>query len=172
MVIIALILGVVSVPLLQGFGTFTRGLHRTTRQTAAVYIGQAIMEQIKHRVYLRSGGVLDFSDLGEDGARVATQDDGERSKYFLEFENLEGTSLHGITQDSDADLYRQLSFFSCKVEVLTGAASTELDSDGNGAQELDMAEIGVTIQWQVPGGSSRETTLWTIVTGFRAGGQE
>ncbi len=171
-VIIAVILAVVGVPLMQGFGTFTRGMHRTTRQTAAVYVGQAVMEQIKSRVALSSGPEIDFSDLAEAGARVATQNDGERSKYFVRFENLQGTQLHGITRETDPELFLQLSRFACDVVVDTASASGYLDSDGNGANEKDMAEIGVTVKWEAPGGSMRETSLYTLVTGLRAGSRE
>lgn len=173
--IIALIMGVVAVPLMRGFGTFTRGMHRSTRQTGAVYLAQSIMEQIRRQVVIRRAGGPDFASLAEEGATVVTETGATGSRYFIQFENLEGTTLHGITAESDPELYRQLSRYSCSVEVLEGPSSGEIDSDANGRPELDMAEIGVTVSWEIPGAQEnarRSTTLWTLVTGRDRGGRE
>ncbi len=42
--IVALILAAVTVPFIESFGSFGRSVHRTTRQTAATYAAQAVME--------------------------------------------------------------------------------------------------------------------------------
>jgi len=168
-VIVALILGVVAVPLMQGFGTFTRGMHRSTRQTSAVYVAQSILEQIRRRVVLRRAGPPDFSAYAEEGAQVTSEEAGAASQYFLRFENLEGTSFHGITAETDPELHRQLSRYSCEVQVHFDAPDPNLDSDVDGEPEADLAEIGVTVRWEAPGGGERSTTLWTLVTGRKRG---
>jgi len=172
-VVVALILGVLSVPLLRGFGTFTRGMHRSTRQTTATYVAQAIMEKVRDRVAAGSWGELDFRDLAEEGARVTAEGDagGVPSRYFLRFENLQGTGLHGIEAARTPDLHRQLERYGCRVQVLLSIP--DLDSDANGIPEQDMAEVGVEVTWQAPGGGgSRTATLWTLVTLEGRGGHE
>lgn len=163
----SLILATVSIPMLRGFGSFTRGMHRSTRQTTAVYLAQSVLEQVRHRVLAAGPDGPPFGDLAEEGARIAADGDGPGSRYFAEFENLEGTTFHGITREADPELFRQLSRYGCRVEVYTTTGTGDLDADADGMEEPDMAEVGVTISWEAPGGSPRHTTLWTMVTDLR-----
>lgn len=167
-VIIGLIVALAAIPLLNSFGSFSWSMHRTTRETGAVYAGQAIMEQVLERIRVADDGSFDLSGLAEAGARVAAEAEGERSRYFARFEDLQGSGLHGITPERDPELYRELSRYTCTVEVIPGAGAG-LDSDGDGRPEDDLAEVGVTLSWEVPGGSRRSHTLWSIMTSHRRG---
>lgn len=170
MVVIALVLGIVAIPLLDGFGTFSGSMHRSTRETGATYLGQAVMEQILRLVTVRPDGSLEVAGLEEAGAAVATGSDGAPSRYFARFENLAGTSFHGITPESDPELFRQLSRYTLDVEVRPPSAA--VDSDADGSPERDLVEIGVTVSWQVPGSGRRSTSLWSMVSGRRPGSFE
>lgn len=161
MTIVALILAAVTLPFLEGFGAFGRSMHRTTRQTSSIYLAQAIMEQVRRRMELGLAQPPAFAGLAEEATRVATASDGERSRYFLEFENLQGKGFHGISPVTDPELYQQLAHFGCRVEVVAGPAAG-IDADRDGRPEPAMVEVGVTVLWANPAGGTRETTLWSV----------
>lgn len=164
--VIAMVLGVVAIPFLEGFGSFSRSMHRTTRHTGAIYLAQAIMEQIRHRLERSRDPAAAVLALAEAGAPVVTADGAASSRYFLRFENLEGTGLHGVTRETDPDLFTQLSVYSCEVQVLTGPeVSLPREAGGDG-----LVEVGVTVRWQAPVGDGRSVTLWSMLTSPRARG--
>lgn len=165
-VVVVMILAIAAIPFLQSFQSFSGSMHRTARHAAAIFVAQAILEQLRHRVAV--AGVLDPETMREAGAVVVAAPEGggegpALSQYFAHFQNLEGTDLHGITAADAPDLYRQLEHFACDIEVHP-AADIPLDSDGDGAPEQDMIEVGVTVRWKAPAGGERSTTLWTMLT--------
>lgn len=169
MVLVIVVLAVVAIPFLSSFGSFTRGMHRTRRQTTATYLAQSVMEQILRRVQTEAEGTPDFRSLAEGASNVVTETNAGASRYFFAFENLEGTGLHGIEEKLDPQLYQQLSLFQCQVTITQGA-DLGVDTDGDGNPEEDMFEVLVEVLWQNPHGGSRSTQLATMFTTFRAAG--
>lgn len=165
-VIIALLLGIVSIPLLQSFGSFSRSMHRSTRHTRAIYLAQSVLEQIRARAFVSRDLLGELESLAEDSRQVVDQG-GSASRFFLRFENLQGSDLHGITEETDPDLFQQLSLYRCEVQVQTGS-SVPLDTGSAEAAE-DIVEVGVTIRWPNPKGGERSITLWTVLTSMREG---
>lgn len=169
MVLVIVVLAVVAIPFLSSFGSFTRGMHRTRRQTTATYLAQSVMEQILRRVQTESRQAPDFSPLAQAASNVVQERGAETSRYFFHFENLQGSGLHGIDPASDPSLFKQLELYQCKVTITQGA-ELGVDSDGDGNHEEDMFEVLVEVLWQNPKGGARSTQLVTMFTTFRTEG--
>lgn len=165
-IVILAILAVTAIPFLSSFTNFSRSAHRSARHTAAVYVGQAVIEQLRQRVMIE--GELDAAALTEAGGSIVAGGGPEASQYFARFEDLQGSGLHGIREADQPELYAQLSHFTCDVAVVTGAA-VGVDADGDGAAEPDLVEVGVTVRWRAPAGGEREATLWTLLTPYEGG---
>ncbi|MBI2945662.1 MAG: prepilin-type N-terminal cleavage/methylation domain-containing protein [Candidatus Wallbacteria bacterium] len=171
-------------PIVQSFHTLIVGFGRTSESTHGAFLAQAVMENIRYRLYnfdarfycvndteeARAGKVenqawkLFFQGLAEsEGARWVVEKPAGISRYFLEFENLQGSTLHPVSQESNPALWRALAGYSCEVFVTFDGADEIFDPDNNGKRQVDMARVRVVIHWtdgkDVPQQSFFETIL-------------
>lgn len=164
------LLVVLSVPLLDVLRSLRLGYAHSADRTTAAFVAQAVLEEVRYRLYAFGSGSAEggdeamesfFARLGEEGARVASWRDGERSRYFARFENLQGTGLHGFTPEQHPEIYARLYDMLCDVHVRTPIPATD-----GGEPELGLAEIEVVVSWPSAGGGPRRPSLslTTIVT--------
>lgn len=104
-----------------------------------------------------------FESLASPDKRVATDNDLERSPVFAHFGHPRaGGRRAGITPENK-EVYESVSGTTCQVVVRTEG----LDADVDGTDDLDLAQIEVTVVWSEPGGS-REVKMASVV-GRRGG---
>ena len=141
------LLVVLAVPLLDVLRGLRLGYAHSADRTTASFVAQAVLEEIRYRLYAfgrGKDGVEGFEDLfagfSEEGARVASWRDSERSRYFASFENLRGTGLHGFTPEQHPEIYARLYDMTCTVTVHTPIPARE-----GGEPETGLAEIEVRV---------------------------
>lgn len=178
-VVLAIAIAVAAfIPIMDSLGGLRSGFNYSRKRTTAIFLAHAILDGIRYRLYEEGPfGAGDasatqekrvalsrfFEGLAEQGALVATDDEGLRSRYFAELESLEGTTLHGITSAHYPVSFPRLRDYRCRIEAFRDGPSN--DADGDGTPEADLCELKVTLFWQERvGGAERSLTLWTVIT--------
>lgn len=121
-------------PIVQSFYTLIVGFAKTSDSTHGAFLAQAVMENIRYRLYnfdARFYGVNAteeariervgtgawkhfFQELAEsEGARCVVEMPAGTSRYFLEFERLQGSTLHPVSEQSNPALWRALAATRC-----------------------------------------------------------
>jgi type II secretory pathway pseudopilin PulG len=104
-----------------------------------------------------------FLSLVEEGAPVVLRHAPGTSRYFLDFQSVEG-KLTGLSAETNPRLCRELESYRITVEVRVSVPASALDSDGDGHLEVDMAEVGATVSWTAADGAPQTRTFWTVLT--------
>ncbi|MBI4864108.1 MAG: type II secretion system protein [Candidatus Riflebacteria bacterium] len=197
------IVSVALVPIVAGYHRLFAGLKKTQEATHATFLAQAILENVRYRLYdgderffrldeVRAGkpvpdgdprvGHLNLSreeldrricardyekfflNLTEEGEPIVVLRDKAPSRYFVDFVNLKGSRLHGITQETNPTLYQELEHYRASLEVRLSVPESTLDSDGDGHPEIDLVEIVALIRWTGPGGEELSRSFFTVFT--------
>jgi hypothetical protein len=184
-VIAGTILAMAVLPIVANLHQLFRGFQRTHEATHATFLAQAVVENVKHRLYdgpadPRVGHLNEsaeelerrmcrkeyetfFLGLAEENGAVTMRQDGA-SRYFVDFMNIKGSKLHGITEETNPGLWRELDSYRVSLEVRFSVPDSVIDSDGDGKLEVDMAEIGATVSWTGPDGAPLARTFWTVLS--------
>ena len=143
------LLVVLAVPILDALRGLRLGYAHTADRTTASFVAQAVLEELRYRLYAfyRSDDPTKsleqfLASLAEQDARVASWRDDERSRYFARFENLQGTGLHGFTPDRHPEIYARLYDMLCTVTVQTPFPAVD-----GGPPEEGLAEVEVRVSW-------------------------
>ncbi|MBI4872839.1 MAG: type II secretion system protein [Candidatus Riflebacteria bacterium] len=184
--IASLVLTAALVPIVANFSSVFHGFGKTREATHATMIGQAILENVRYRLYdgdTRFFTLNDspeerrrklrnprnrfrdfFTKLREEGQKVTEVTSGDCSQYFVDFANLRGTPLHGLTASSNPGLFQDLASYRVTLEVSWSVPENLIDSDEDGRDELDMAEVLVTVSWQDRTQEERQERFFTMLT--------
>lgn len=182
-VIAGAILAMAVLPIVANLHQLFRGFQRTHEATHATFLAQAVLENVKHRLYDGDARVGDlnlepaelerrmcrrdyekfFLALIEEGEPITLREDAA-SRYFVDFMKLKGSKLHGITAESNPGLFNELESYRVSLEVRFSVPDSVIDSDGDGTLEVDMAEVGATVSWTGPDGAPLARTFWTVLT--------
>ncbi len=183
------ILTMALVPLSESFHLVIFGFQRTGESTHGAFLAQSVMENIRYRFYnfdsryctMNTSDAAQvaaiqqkayetfFNELAEVGqGRWVTARDGTTSKYFLEFENLQGLAFHPIRPDSAPLLYRELADYSAQVIVSFEEvpALAEEDPLWDPRQQVDLANLTVVVSWLNRDGEYRESRYSTVLTRY------
>ncbi len=182
------ILTMALIPIVSSFHTLVVGFKKTTESTHGAFLAQSVMENIRYRLYnfdARYYGLNDtvearaealeqlrwklfFQDLAEtEGGRWVVDNPQGISRYFIEFQHLEGTDLHAIRQETNPALWKSLKDYSAEVHVFFDGLDEIFDPDGDEKRQTDMAGVRVVIHWIDHEDVHRSSEFETVLTRYQ-----
>lgn len=153
----AILMVVIAFPLVDALVSLRVGTHGSASREMALYLGQAIIEDVRYSLYGDATDLLDdlaampyeermktlFSGLAESGRRVACSAEAERSRYFVSLENPAGTGMVPLTETHSPETYHAARRYLCEVTVSSPVAAAEGEDP-----RPELAEICVRISWK------------------------
>lgn len=184
------ILAAALIPLSESFHVVIFGFKHTTESTHGAFLAQSVMENIRYRLYnldsrycklnaseAERKAAIERKDYETFFKELAEADHGQcievregtgssTSKYFLHFEKLQGTTLHGIRPDTSPRLFQELKDYSIEVQVSFDDVPAIERVGLDPTQQVDLARVTVIVSWLDRNDEHRESRYSTVLTRY------